>query len=238
MVNNSFFITSTGTNIGKTYCTVEIIKTLIKKKIQVNPYKPILSGFNNKKIKESDSYKILRPIKKNIYINNIKSITPWLFKNALAPSLAAEKENKKLDYKKVFNWCLDRINEKNNVKSINIIEGAGGILVPIEKDKTILDLITDLRIPVVLVVGNYLGSVSHTLSVIKNIQHYKLNIINIIINQNNDNDLDIDDTKKLIDTSLKSKIVIRKIYKKSNYKSEEFQLIINDILNYFQYKLA
>ena len=104
----------------------------------------------------------------------------------------------------------------------------------IEKEKTILDLIVDLRIPVILVVGNYLGSVSHTLSVVKNIQFSKLNIINIIINQNNDCDLDIDDTKKLIDTSLINKIITRKIYKESNYESKEIQLITKDILNYFQ----
>mgnify|MGYP001255655808 CR=1 FL=1 len=235
MLNNSFFITSTGTNIGKTYCAVEIIKALIKKKIEVNPYKPILSGFNLRKIEESDSYKILRTIKKDIDIKDIKSITPWLFNNAMAPSLAAEKENKNLDYNQVFNWCLDKINYKNNKNSINIIEGAGGILVPIEKEKTILDLIIDLRIPVILVVGNYLGSVSHTLSVIKNIQLSKINIINIIINQNNNCDLDIDDTKKLINTSLINKIIIRKMYKESNYESEEIQLITKDIISYFQY---
>ena len=234
MLNNSFFITSTGTNIGKTYCTVEIIKSLIKKKKLVNPYKPILSGFNIKKIEESDSYKILRPIKKTWDIKDIKSITPWLFNNAIAPSLAAEKENKSLDYNQVFDWCFDKINYKNNKNSLNIIEGAGGILVPIEKEKTIFDLIVDLKVPVILVVGNYLGSVSHTLSVIKNIQFSKLNIINIIINQNNDCDLDIDDTKKLIDTSLINKIITRKIYKESNYESKEIQLITKDILNYFQ----
>lgn len=235
MLNNSFFITSTGTNIGKTYCTVEIIKSLIKKKILVNPYKPILSGFNLKKIEESDSYKILRTVKKNVDIKDIKFITPWLFNNAIAPSLAAEKENKSLDYNQVFNWCFDKINYKNKNNPINIIEGAGGILVPIEKEKTILDLIIDLKIPIILVVGNYLGSVSHTLSVIKNIQFSRLNIINIIINQNNDCDLDIDDTKKLIDTSLINKIITRKIYKESNFESKEIQLITKDILNYFQY---
>ena len=95
-------------------------------------------------------------------------------------------------------------------------------------------MIIGLRIPVILVVGNYLGSVSHTLSVVKNIQFSKLNIINIIINQNNDCDLDIDDTKKLIDTCLKNKIITRKIYKESNYQSKEIQLITKDILNYFQ----
>ena len=58
MLNNSFFITSTGTNIGKTYCAVEIIKALIKKKIEVNPFKPILSSINIRKIDKKDRSKI------------------------------------------------------------------------------------------------------------------------------------------------------------------------------------
>ena len=66
--NKNIFITSTGTNLGKTYCSVEIIKKLIENNIDVNVFKPILSGFNKGRITESDSYKILQAkgIKTNI----------------------------------------------------------------------------------------------------------------------------------------------------------------------------
>ena len=62
--NKNIFITSTGTNIGKTYCTVEILKEMLHRKILFNAYKPILSGFNNFKFKDSDSYKILKTYNK------------------------------------------------------------------------------------------------------------------------------------------------------------------------------
>ena len=58
--NKNIFITSTGTNIGKTYCTVEILKEMLNRKVLFNAYKPILSGFNISNIKDSDSYKILK----------------------------------------------------------------------------------------------------------------------------------------------------------------------------------
>ena len=92
----NIFITSTGTNIGKTYCTVEILKEMLHRKVLFNAYKPILSGFNISNIKDSDSYKILKTNNKKPKIENIREITPWLFEKAIAPSVAAKKENKSL----------------------------------------------------------------------------------------------------------------------------------------------
>ena len=165
--NKNIFITSTGTNIGKTYCTVEILKEMLYRKVLFNAYKPILSGFNISNIKDSDSYKILKTNNKEPKIEDIKEISPWLFEKPIAPSIAAKKENKSLKYNDVLEWCL----KKSDNKIINIFEGAGGLLVPIEKTKTILDLMKDLNSKVVLVVGNYLGSVSHTISAIQNLQY-------------------------------------------------------------------
>ena len=117
--NNSIFISSTGTEIGKTYCFIEIIKKLIKKKKNINIYKPIISGFDIKKIEETDSYKILEA---NNYIPNIENvikISPWSFKAPLAPSVAAKKENKNLIYTEVLKWTKKKIlNSKNNIINI------------------------------------------------------------------------------------------------------------------------
>ena len=91
---------------------------------------------------------------------------------------------------------------------------------PIEKIKTLLDLMKDLNSKVVLVVGTYLGSVSHTLSAIQNLQHANLQIINIIINENiNNHDVDIVDTESLLRSSINKKIIIRKFNYGDKYKS-------------------
>ena len=111
MHKKNIFITSTGTSLGKTYCSVEILKELAKRKIEVNGFKPILSGFNFNNIDDSDSYKILETRKIMPKIEDIKEITPWLFKSPIAPSIAAIKDNKSLKYEEVLNWCL-----KNNYK--------------------------------------------------------------------------------------------------------------------------
>ncbi len=229
MYKKNIFITSTGTNLGKTYCFVEILKELARRKIVINGYKPILSGFNFENIADSDSYKILETIKIEPKIEDIKEISPWLFKNPIAPSIAAIKENKSLKYKEVLKWCL----KKSNNSEINIFEGAGGIHVPIEGTKTILNLIQELKCKVVLIVGNYLGSVSHTISAIKNIQHENLEIINVIINQNIDNDINIEDTKSLINSVFESKVRIRKVFHNDNNTNTSFKKITDDILSSF-----
>ena len=226
--NKNIFITSTGTNIGKTYCTVEILKEMLNRKVLFNVYKPILSGFDIHNIKDSDSYKILKIKNKEPEIEDIKEISPWLFEKPLAPSIAAKKENKSLKYNDVLEWCLKK--SDNNI--INIFEGAGGLLVPIEKIKTLLDLMKDLNSKVVLVVGNYLGSVSHTLSAIHNLQNANLQIINIIINENvNYDDIDIKDTESLLRSSINKKIIIRKVNYGDKYKSISLKKITEDIIS-------
>ena len=226
--NKNIFITSTGTNIGKTYCTVEILKEMLHRKVLFNAYKPILSGFDIYNIKDSDSYKILKTNNKEPKIEDIKEISPWLFEKPIAPSIAAKKENKSLKYNDVLEWCLKK--SDNNI--INIFEGAGGLLVPIEKIKTLLDLMKDLNSKVVLVVGNYLGSVSHTLSAIQNLQHANLQIINIIINENiNNDDIDIKDTESLLRSSISKKIIIRKVNYSDTYKNISLKKITEDIIS-------
>ena len=226
--NKNIFITSTGTNIGKTYCTVEILKEMLHRKILFNAYKPILSGFDIYNIKDSDSYKILKINNKEPEIEDIKEISPWLFEKPIAPSIAAKKENKSLKYNDVLEWCLKK--SDNNI--INIFEGAGGLMVPIEKIKTLLDLMKDLNSKVVLVVGNYLGSVSHTLSAIQNLQYANLQIINIIINENViNNDIDIKDTESLLRSSISKRIIIRKVNYGDKFKSISIKKITEDIIS-------
>ena len=139
------------------------------------------------------------------------------------------KESKTLKYEEVLNWCF----KKSNINGFNIFEGAGGIYVPIEGKKTILNLIKELECKVILIVGNYLGSVSHTISAIKNIQHEDVEIINVIINKNTDNDVNIEDTKSLINSVFNSKVKIRKVFQNDNNDNMSFKKITDDILNSF-----
>ena len=130
---NPFFITSTGTELGKTFLSEKIIAEFIKRGKSIDSYKPILSGFDSKDLKNNDSAKLLAASKKKVTIESIENITPWLFKEPVAPTIAAKNENKKITYKRVKNWCLHR--KETSTSKFILYEGAGGIMVPIEKKK-------------------------------------------------------------------------------------------------------
>lgn len=237
MVNykKNFLITSTGTGLGKTYVCCQIIKGMLEKKVNAMPLKPILSGYSKKLHFDSDSAKLLRSAGKNYDLNSVKEITPWLFKKPIAPTLAAKIENKKLSYKKLKRWCSEKVSHNNRNKKVTFIEGAGGLMVPIGQRNTFLNLAKELNLSIILVVGSYLGSVSHTLSILKNIEQANLKIVTLIINQVPEViNQPLNDTKELISNNSLQKIKVRKINKNSNFKNSNMKLIIKDIINYLK----
>ena len=219
------FITSTGTELGKTYVTKNLVEFCSRKKRKVMAIKPIISGFDHKKPKKSDSGILLKSLNIDVNLENVKSITPWVFNAPIAPTIAAKKENKKLSYNKIKNWIAKYLNENKFNYEYIFIEGAGGLLVPIGNKKTFLNLVSELNIPIILVVGSYLGSISHTLSLIRNIQQEKLNLINIIVNDGVKSNINIDQTIDLLEENLPNNIKIREIHK----YTKNFQNILDDI---------
>ena len=166
-------------------------------------------------------------------MKNIKSITPWLFQTPVAPTIAAKKENKKISYQRVKSWCLKRIN--SSLSKFILFEGAGGLMVPIEKQKTFIDLFQHINIPVILVVGSYLGTISHTLSALDNLHKRDIKIINVVINEGkNSNKKAFKENTLLLKASIKNKIAIRMLSTNSNAKNDQIKLIVNDIEEYFK----
>ncbi len=232
---NSFFITSTGTEIGKTFITVKIIDYLIEKRFSVEAYKPVLSGFNNKNIKQADSAKLLNAMRKNVSMKNIRNITPWLFKKPLAPSIAAKYEKKSLSYKALIKWCIGK--QKSSLSQYVLFEGAGGVMVPLQKKNTFVDLFYDIKTPVLLVAGSYLGTISHTLSAVEALENKNVEIINIILNEGRKEDKTYSENLSLLKNSIRSRIIVRPFSYNSNLHDKQINLIANDIIKYFK-KLA
>lgn len=185
---HKYFITSTGTEIGKTHYMCNFIKQIISAKKTVKAIKPIITGLDFNNIALSDSALILKSLQQDISKENILNISPFYFNLAESPDTAAIKEKKQyLNYHQILNFCQEFL-AKNN-KDYGLIEGIGGIMVPINQNKNILNLIKDLNIEIILVIGNYLGSRSHSLNVIEICKIHKIKIHKIILN-NFPNNLD------------------------------------------------
>jgi dethiobiotin synthetase len=172
-----YFIAAIGTDSGKTYFVENVCRNLREKKKSVMAIKPIVSGFDDGD-KNSDPAKILSALGLEISEKNLDLISPWRFKKAISPHAAG-----KINFEKVKNFCLEKISFAKKQKQFLFIEAAGGAMSPINDQKTFLDLAAELKIPLLLITENYLGSISHTLCAIEALKSRKIPIEKIIINE-------------------------------------------------------
>ena len=152
------FISGTDTNIGKT-----IMSAWLCLHTKHAYFKPIQTG----SLEELDS-KVISNLSPEI------KIYPeiYLYKAPVSPHLAAILENQEIDIAKI---------KLPNHKNL-IIEGAGGLLVPLNKKYFIIDLIFYLDIPVILVASSRLGTINHTLLSIAELKRRNINTLGVIIN--------------------------------------------------------
>lgn len=176
----AIFVTATGTEIGKTYLTAALARYFSDQGQSVNVLKPVLTGFNPKDFSSSDPALLLQAIGKRPALSEIERISPFRFKAPLAPNLAAEREGRRLNFDKVVKACKDAAKASEDLL---LIEGIGGLMVPLDNERTVLDLIEELRFPVILVTGSYLGTISHTLTAIEVAKSRKLQIKAVVISE-------------------------------------------------------
>lgn len=153
----SLFITATGTNVGKTHTTLQLIKAFAAKGLAVGVYKPIETGVN---VLPHDAMLLLEACQK---VNeNFKDLTPYditayTFPLPAAPFCADKK--KEIDIDKIIN----KYNALKKLCDILLVEGAGGLMVPITKDFMMIDLAQELNANVLLVTPSRLGCINDTL---------------------------------------------------------------------------
>jgi dethiobiotin synthetase len=177
-----YFIAAIGTDIGKTFLVENLCKNLRQEKKKVRVIKPVVSGFRD--ADESDSGKILAALELPINKKNLDEISPWRFENPVSPNFAAKMENKKIDFSEVKKFCQKKISEAKKSREFLFIESAGGVMTPITDEKNFLDLASELKIPLLLLTANYLGSISHTLCAVAALKAKKIIIEKIIVNEN------------------------------------------------------
>ncbi|MDB4919242.1 dethiobiotin synthase [Mucilaginibacter sp.] len=159
MPNRTIFITGIGTGIGKT-----IISAALVEKLKADYWKPIQSG----DLDNSDTLKV-----KSLITNNISVFHPEAYKltQPFSPHKSAAIDGISIDKNKII------IPETDNTL---IIEGAGGLMVPLKDNFLMIDLIKQLDTGVILVSQNYLGSINHTLLSIDALKNRDIPIKGII----------------------------------------------------------
>lgn len=172
-----YFIAAVGTDIGKTF----LVENLCRILQGASAIKPIASGFSDDDL-GSDSARILTAMGLKTSQENLNAISPWRFVEAASPHFAAQNLNCEIDFVAVENFCRDKISQACATHKFFFVEAAGGVMTPINYNKTFLDLAEKLRIPVLLVTANYLGAISHTLCAVEALRSRKIVLEKIIVN--------------------------------------------------------
>lgn len=167
-MSKSIFITATDTGVGKTIISCAIGLALRKKGIDVGYMKPFqCSG--------TDTSFLCRVLE----IKDEKElVNPYYAAEPLAPYVAFKRAKVKIDLEKVFK----AYKELSRRHEVLIVEGAGGLLVPLKEDYLVADLIRDLDIPALIVARSGLGTLNHTLLTQRYALDYGIKVKGIIIN--------------------------------------------------------
>lgn len=174
------FIGATGTDIGKTYVTCMLLRQLREQGYKVRAIKPVISGFDEDDIGQTDSGLLLREMNIDPNLANAREISPWRFKDPIPPHLAAENAGQPLDVDHIVSFCQQQATEELDFL---LIEGAGGIMTPLSYEHTTLDLIKKLNCHCLLVAGTILGTLSHTISAIACIKNCNVPLDGLIISE-------------------------------------------------------
>ena len=187
---SAIFITATGTDVGKTYVAASLIRHLRQLGHSVDAIKPIVSGFDPAQAATSDPGILLEALGLPVTPEEIERTSPWRFRDPVSPDLAASREGRRIDVDQVVAFCRDAITQRRDVL---LIEGVGGIMVPLDGERTILDVMMALRLPLILVTGSYLGTISHTLTALDALYRRDMNLLAIIVSETPGSPMPLDD---------------------------------------------
>lgn len=187
------FITGTGTDIGKTWLTCALLRYWRAAGRQPAGFKPVLSGFDAALAQASDAGQILQALGRDVTPAALEDIAPWRFVAPLAPDMAAAHEGRTIDFDALVGFT-HRICRLASADSLTLIEGVGGVMVPLDEQHTVRDWIVASGLPCVLVAGSYLGSLSHTLTALESLKKVGAGVTAIVVNESPESLVSLDDT--------------------------------------------
>jgi dethiobiotin synthetase len=173
------FVTSSGTDIGKTFVTAGLVRHFRRAGRAVAAIKPIVSGFDPAAAESSDPGILLTALARPVTPEEIARISPWRFEAALSPDAAAKREHRAIDFAAVVEFSRRAAASSDML----LIEGIGGVMVPLDARRTVLDWMTALRYPLIVVVGSYLGTFSHTLTALHVLAQRNLSIAAVVVSE-------------------------------------------------------
>lgn len=190
-----FFVTASGTGVGKTLVTASMCHQLQAAGQTVRALKPVISGYSAATHAESDTAVLLDSLGLDHSADAIDRMSPFRFDAPLSPDMAAAREGRQIDFDALIAHCRDAAAGPEDVL---LIEGVGGVMVPLTETKTVLDWIVAIEAPCLLVVGSYLGTISHTLTAVEALRSRNADLAAIVISESEESPVPPEETRETI----------------------------------------
>ena len=174
-----FFITGTTTDIGKTVVTGALAAALSARGKRVGVMKPAASGAESNhdgQLLAGDASFLMRAA--GIGEEWRSSVSPYVFRAALAPGISAAEEDKKIE-PEVIDAALKRL--QTHFSPV-LVEGAGGLIVPLTPNLLVVDLAVRLQLPLLVVADAKLGTINHTVLTVDYAKRRGLDVAGVVLN--------------------------------------------------------
>ncbi|ABI75828.1 dethiobiotin synthase [Hyphomonas neptunium ATCC 15444] len=176
----SYFVTATGTDIGKTYVSARLISAWRAQGYVAQATKPVMSGFAEDALEQSDAGRLLTAMGRAVTPASVAEICLHRLAPPLSPNVAMRQAGVRQDYPEILAFVRDRLSDGGDC---HLVEGAGGVMSPLTDEKLQIDLMADLQLPIILITAAYLGSVSHTLTALYALSARGLKVSAVAISQ-------------------------------------------------------
>jgi dethiobiotin synthetase len=178
LFQSCFFITGTDTGIGKTTVTCALAAALVERGVRVGVMKPIETGCEVDAAGDRVAADAVRLKYFSRCPEPLDRICPVRLRDPLAPSVAARREGRPID----LDGLRRRLASLAAAYDVTLVEGAGGLLVPLRDGLTFADLVRDWRVPLLVVAGNRLGALNHTQLTMRCARQEGLPVVGYVVN--------------------------------------------------------
>lgn len=188
-----YIITGAGTGVGKTHIACAMLREWRGKGREAMALKPVISGFDEACLHESDTGKLLDALGKPLHDAEIETVSPWRFAAPLSPNMAARREDREVTAAEVTAYIRSTAAHLP-ASTLLLVEGVGGVRVPLNACETFLEVMHPLSWPVVLVAGSYLGALSHSLTAIDSLARSGIEIACVVVSESGESSVDFGET--------------------------------------------
>jgi len=174
----AFFVTGTDTEVGKTFCSAALLRAARLKGLPALGLKPIAAGCERTAggLRNEDALALIAAAETSL---DYAIVNPFALEPAIAPHIAAAEADVLLEAETVAAHCKAHL----PAEGLNLVEGAGGWLVPLNENQSFADIASALTLPVILVVRLQLGCINHALLTAQAVQQSGLRLAGWVANE-------------------------------------------------------